>query len=1372
MKKLMFAFIFAFIIAMSIFIEVGLAVDAGDFTITSTDDGNDPVENVDYSYDSGVLTILSDKGITISNKEDTPSTSDRIVIAGGVSANLTLAGVNIASTSGPALMIEEGSEGDVTITLADRTTNTLDSSGSSGSAGLQKNGDGDAGALRIEGSGSLTAKGGASGAGIGASMNKSTKNITISAGEVTAIGGDGGGGGSGIGGGGGGASTGYDGSNYGGNASNITINKGVVTATGGSGGGSGIGGGGGGTGGLGKGGNASNITIGGGTVTANAGASFGFRGAGGAGIGGGGGGYNGDSGSGSGIVISAGTVRATGGDSGNGGGGGGIGGGGGGPSSYGGHAGGSGRDITISGGTVQATGGSSTNGGAGSGTAGGGGDGGYFADGVSGGGYNIKITGGSVNASLTSSDGSPKNASGDSVYLTTLTVQDTDEVKSKTPVSGINITLGATYIYGTKGMQTDATGKLYVWLPANAATHNATLDEKKYIAEDNMPIITDNTGGSAGNLIYKDATTPLIDGGAVEGQTLTATEIAGAIYTWYHAGEDTPLISSGSNTYVPQSSDVGRQIVVKIRYTLDGETNEVSSQPTQAVYPNPIDYVEEALTFDANYEMAKNPNGAEPIYTGDSIASEDMGRRIVYMRATGMGDVWQSVAIPPRPDAPSVTVTHDAGGITNLTSDMEYMAMGGTWIQAAGDTVTGLDGGMYYVRNKAIAGMAFASENATVVVVSPNESTIVTEISGIYDYDAETIYYKDDEYTLYTSQDGSTVIASGDSISMFIGLDVYYNHHGEADIHALRVPSRPETPQGVAGGINSITGVNYLMEYRRSSAGVWTKCAGQTITGLDAGTYYVRLACTETAFASSHVEVEVVLVDWNAVESLIDGASPGDVINVDMNGSTAVPASVVGALRDSGATLVLTIDENTSWTIDGAYIEKISAFNVNATIGGNTIPASLVEQLIGDGYSLQLSVEHKEEFGLTAAFGISLGEDQALSNVNIYIYGNDVLNYVGCFMANELGIVQIPLDRGGEYLIIPDEYDHAYNLSMLSTQYILLEVGQTADLSGSVTGAWWTSSDACVTVDAQGTATAVSPGNAMIVARMGGKFAACRVEVVKSLDAVIEAVLEVKELNVPIYCDNGTQLAISLTTPAKQSQPTGSVVAVSFANDKAAADYTIEIIDDRYYRVRANEAAKKRSSAINITLANGNVIATKKLTLIPDKSLPNVKGSILLEGNTGVVTFTGAKVLSFTVKKPLNWLTIDENTGVATLTGTFKKNKKLTVEADLIGWARPATVRVNVTRTVKKPTLSPKTVSLFYNDPYSTATVNIDYSGTIDDVQTPNEKFAVTYLGDGVAEISFRDNVITRKGGTMKLRIFTDGNTKPSVIEVKVKVAK
>ncbi len=315
MRRKLFKLLVAMMISATALFALGMtaaAENVGAFEVTGG------TKDTDYTYEEGVLTIKTATPITIANTDPNTPTTDRILVADGVNANVTLAGVNIklSGWGNCALKIADNSTGDVTVTLADGTTNTLASSNNA--AGLQKNGSGDdVGTLTINGTGTLNASTesvSSYSAGIGGSVNNSTKNIIITSGIINATGSPGA---AGIGSGGR-----YD---YNGVlvADNIQIKGGTITATGVS-NGAGIGGGFKCAG--------SNITISGGTVIAIGGTSA-------AGIGGG------RDGAGSNITINGGTVTATGGIY---------------AAGIGGGDGGAGSDITISGGTVTATGGKSS----------------------------------------------------------------------------------------------------------------------------------------------------------------------------------------------------------------------------------------------------------------------------------------------------------------------------------------------------------------------------------------------------------------------------------------------------------------------------------------------------------------------------------------------------------------------------------------------------------------------------------------------------------------------------------------------------------------------------------------------------------------------------------------------------------------------------------------------------------------------------------------------------------------------------------------------------------------------------------------------------------------------------------------------------
>ena len=158
-------------------------------------------------------------------------------------ANVTLSGVNIDVSGAGKAAVSTTGEGNVNIEL--NGSNALKSGRSH--AGLEKNNDGNLTIQDKDKDGSLNAKGGQDGAGIGGGSSGAGSDITITGGKVTARGGNYG--------------AGIGGGAYG-NGSDITVTGGEVTANSGN-YGAGIGGGGW--------GNGNNISISGGKVTATGG---------------------------------------------------------------------------------------------------------------------------------------------------------------------------------------------------------------------------------------------------------------------------------------------------------------------------------------------------------------------------------------------------------------------------------------------------------------------------------------------------------------------------------------------------------------------------------------------------------------------------------------------------------------------------------------------------------------------------------------------------------------------------------------------------------------------------------------------------------------------------------------------------------------------------------------------------------------------------------------------------------------------------------------------------------------------------------------------------------------------------------------------
>ena len=156
------------------------AENTGDFTVTGGTYG------VEYTYSNGVLTITGGT-LTVRNTDPSTPTGDRIVVSG--QTTLTIAGLNIQSTTGAPVEIDDTSATAVTLILENE--NTLISQCNK-KAGLHKSrgqsGGSNTSTLVIKGDGTLTAQG-KDAAGIGAGdYHGDVKGISIESGTINANG--------------------------------------------------------------------------------------------------------------------------------------------------------------------------------------------------------------------------------------------------------------------------------------------------------------------------------------------------------------------------------------------------------------------------------------------------------------------------------------------------------------------------------------------------------------------------------------------------------------------------------------------------------------------------------------------------------------------------------------------------------------------------------------------------------------------------------------------------------------------------------------------------------------------------------------------------------------------------------------------------------------------------------------------------------------------------------------------------------------------------------------------------------------------------------------------------------------------------------
>lgn len=302
---------------------------------------------------------------------------------------------------------------------------------------------------------------------------------------------------------------------------------------------------------------------------------------------------------------------------------------------------------------------------------------------------------------------------------------------------------------------------------------------------------------------------------------------------------------------------------------------------------------------------------------------------------------------------------------------------GKNWTWQASPEFTGLSSGTEYtfaVRFGAtgVVTMRHPRPSAGETIATlPNAPAAAVTI----DYRAETLTF-DSIYEVSTDMDfgTGTLISSGGSISSCVpsygseGLTLYVRVKADGNIPAgeiqtFTIPARQQTPTDLmpanetlaSEGDGRISGVNEHMEYRQGDTGEWTACTGTTINNLTPGTYCVRVAATQSGFASAAVTVVIATgaertymlnITAPTFDRVYAGytqpeAQPITIINTGNSDATIIGVTLTGDVNafilsvKDGAIITAGSTDNTTYTIRPAGGLSAGTYTATITIAYN-----------------------------------------------------------------------------------------------------------------------------------------------------------------------------------------------------------------------------------------------------------------------------------------------------------------------------------------------------------------------------------------------------------------------------------------------------
>ncbi|MCR8908849.1 S-layer homology domain-containing protein [Thermophilibacter sp. ET337] len=170
--------------------------------------------------------------------------------------------------------------------------------------------------------------------------------------------------------------------------------------------------------------------------------------------------------------------------------------------------------------------------------------------------------------------------------------------------------------------------------------------------------------------------------------------------------------------------------------------------------------------------------------------------------------------------------------------------------------------------------------------------------------------------------------------------------------------------------------------------------------------------------------------DWGDVADELSDAEPGSTVKVDMDGKTVLPGEVLDELAGRDVTLALDMGGGLIWEIYGGDVPKSEGYDdvdLGVALGGDDIPADVVNLVTGESGSVQVSLEHDGPFGFELTLVAPLGEDSAGLVANLYRYDDEAgsLGYEATAQVDGEGVARLPFDHASSWLVALDSRSHA-----------------------------------------------------------------------------------------------------------------------------------------------------------------------------------------------------------------------------------------------------------------------------------------------------------------------------------------------------------
>ncbi len=165
------------------------------------------------------------------------------------------------------------------------------------------------------------------------------------------------------------------------------------------------------------------------------------------------------------------------------------------------------------------------------------------------------------------------------------------------------------------------------------------------------------------------------------------------------------------------------------------------------------------------------------------------------------------------------------------------------------------------------------------------------------------------------------------------------------------------------------------------------------------------------------------------IQQAVTQAAEGATVAVNLPTDGTLPSEVLESLAGRDVTVEVSAGELT-WIINGTDIPSgvsLAALNLGAALNAATIPASVTNAITGAVSTIQLSLAHEGDFGLSITLQAPLGKENSGYWANLYYYSprEQQLIFQTAARIGDDGNAQLRFTHASDYAIVIDRESHA-----------------------------------------------------------------------------------------------------------------------------------------------------------------------------------------------------------------------------------------------------------------------------------------------------------------------------------------------------------